>query len=308
MTKGPARVTVVIAAYNAAEFLGRCLDSLQNQTFRDFDVVVVDDGSTDATALIAEQSAGVQVIRQNNSGPGAARAEGCRHRDSEYLAFIDADDTWMPDRLSRLVDAADSDRETAFFTSNAVVVDHLGNDVGYFYSAELQFPPRERQREEIAQHNFVFTSCLVRRTAYEAVGGFSPDRGIVGVEDYDLWLRLIAGGEFGGCIDEPLCCYYLRPDSLSRQDPFVNDRARLVVLSRRLPEFWAMGIYGTFRDNVDLGMQFYGFRHPVRAFRHLLAARRSGGSFVSVLACVLRTLSSSLKESTKLFRKMRLPR
>lgn len=306
MTKGPARVTVVIAAYNAAEFLGRCLDSLKNQTFRDFDVVVVDDGSTDTTASIAEQSAGVQVIRQSNSGPGAARAEGCRNRDSEYLAFIDADDPWMPDRLSRLVDAADSDRETAFFTSNAVVVDHFGNDVGYFYSAELQFPPREQQREEIARHNFVFTSCLVRRTAYEAAGGFSHDRKILGAEDYDLWLRLIVRGEFGGCIDEPLCSYYLRLDSLSRQDPFVSTRARLVVLSRRLPEFWAIGVYGTLKDNVALALCFYGLRHPVRASRHLLAARRSGGSFVSVLACVLRTLSGSLKEWTKPFRKMRL--
>jgi glycosyltransferase involved in cell wall biosynthesis len=300
MTEGSARVTVVIAAYNAAEFLGRCLNSLQNQTFRDFDVVVVDDGSTDATSLIAEQSAGVHVIRQSNSGPGAARAEGSRNRYSEYLAFIDADDTWMPDRLSRLVDAADSDRETAFFTSNAIVVDLSGNDIGRFYSEDLQFEPRARQRETIARHNFVFNSCLVRRTAFETAGGFSPDREIVGAEDYDLWLRLIAGGDLGGCIDEPLCSYYLRPESLSRRDPVSNHQARLVVLSRRLPEFWAMGVHGSVSDNVALGMHFYGLRHPVRASRHLLAARRSGGGFVPVIAFALRSRHGSFKKTQNL--------
>jgi glycosyltransferase involved in cell wall biosynthesis len=308
MTKGTARVTVVIAAYNAAEFLGRCLDSLGNQTFRDFEVVVVDDGSTDATSLIAEQSAGVQVIRQSNSGPGAARARACRNRDSEFLAFIDADDAWMPDRLSRLVAAADSDQQLAFFTSDAIVVDPFGNELGRYYSGQLQFPPPQRQLEAIVEHNFVFTSCLVRRSAFETAGGFSTDREIIGAEDYDLWLRLIAGDNFGGCIKEALCWYHHRPASLSRQDPLSNEKARLLVLARRLPEFWALGINGTVRDNLFLAIHFYGFRHPFRALRHLRAASRSGGSFVSVLACALRSLSSSLKESTKPFRKMRLPR
>ena len=278
--KKSARVTVVVAAYNAAEFLGRCLDSLHDQTFRDFDVVVVDDGSTDNTAQIAEMRADVQVIRQSNSGPGAARARACHNRDTEFLAFIDADDAWMPDRLSRLVAAADSDQQLAFFTSDAIVVDPCGNELGRYYSRELEFPPPQLQLEAIAEHNFVFTSCLVRRSAFERAGGFSTDRQIIGAEDYDLWLRLIAGGNFGGCIEEALCWYHHRPESLSRQDPLSNEKTRLLVLARRLPEFWALGVDGTVRDNLSLAIHFYGFRHPLRAFRHLRAACRSGGGII----------------------------
>jgi glycosyltransferase involved in cell wall biosynthesis len=282
-----ARVTVVIPAYNASDFLDRCLDSLEAQTFRDFEIVVVDDGSTDATAKIAQMRDGVHLIRQQNRGPGAARNEGCRDRESDFLAFIDADDTWAPTRLELLVAAADSDCETTFVTSNARVVDPSGVEIGLFYSEEFQFPPKERQLELIARHNFVFTSCLVRRSSFEEVGGFSTDEEFVGAEDYDLWLRMIAKGHFGACIDEPLCCYFDRPESLSHRDPAKSARVRLQVLSRRLPEFWDLGVDGTVRDNLAIAFRANGARHPVCATRHLLAARRSGGGIVRT---ILRTI------------------
>ena len=97
-------VTVIIPAYNAGRTISAALESVFAQTYRDFDVIVVDDGSTDDTALrVAEWGHQVTYIRQENGGPASARNEAVRHSRSPLIAFLDADDVWLPRKLERQV-------------------------------------------------------------------------------------------------------------------------------------------------------------------------------------------------------------
>ncbi len=92
-------VTVVIPAYNAERFLRATLESLRAQTFRDFQTVVVDDGSTDNTSGLVREYPEVRLVTQPNAGVAAARNRGVRETRSEWVAFLDADDLWMPEKL-----------------------------------------------------------------------------------------------------------------------------------------------------------------------------------------------------------------
>jgi len=104
------RVSVVIPLYNKARYINRCLRSICAQTFSDFELIVVDDGSSDGGGQIARAfgDARIRVIQQQNAGPGAARNRGLAEAQGEYIAFLDADDEWMPGYLARAVTALDT--------------------------------------------------------------------------------------------------------------------------------------------------------------------------------------------------------
>src|SRR4029077_13800601 len=96
------RVSVIIPVFNKAACVTRALDSIANQTFEDFEVIVVDDGSTDDSAkrASAHKDSRIRVLSQANAGPGAARNRGTAESRGELLAFLDADDEWLPDYLA----------------------------------------------------------------------------------------------------------------------------------------------------------------------------------------------------------------
>ena len=105
------RVSVVVPLYNKARFIGRCLDSILAQSFSDFEVIVVDDGSTDASlelARVYQRDPRVRVVSQQNAGPGAARNRGAQEARGEFLAPLDADDAWEVNYLSESVRLLDS--------------------------------------------------------------------------------------------------------------------------------------------------------------------------------------------------------
>lgn len=115
----PPRLSIVVPVYNVELYLDECLESIASQTFEDFEAILVDDGSTDTSAVIAKAFAAkdkrFRVVMQDNAGLGAARNVGARHadKDSEYLAFVDSDDT-MPDyAYQRLIDALDETGSTS---------------------------------------------------------------------------------------------------------------------------------------------------------------------------------------------------
>src|ERR1041384_2287951 len=96
------RVTVALAVYNGAETLAKSLQSALDQTYRDFSILVLDDGSTDNSASIAE-SLGCRVVSQSNQGLGAGRKKLVEEADGEFIAFLDHDDFWVPDKLEKQI-------------------------------------------------------------------------------------------------------------------------------------------------------------------------------------------------------------
>ncbi len=183
------RVTVAIPAYNAAEFLGETLASVRQQTYRDFEIIVVDDGSTDATASLAEAVPGTRVLRRDRGGPAAARNDAVAAGTGELIAVVDADDLWLPTKLARQIDVLDREPEAVLASTG---VESIGATSGRGAT-----PLAGEVTAALIADNFITNSTVVmRRTALEQVGGFDTDPGLVSVEDYDLWLRLSLIGLF----------------------------------------------------------------------------------------------------------------
>lgn len=170
---------VIVPAYNAALTLKRALDSILAQTWPPAEIVVVDDGSPDRQKIadiVAGCAGPVRLIQQENAGPAAARNVGIGASSSPWIAFLDADDSWLPDKMRRQMES--------------------GGDaaVGLIYACagENREPlPSSLDFEELWERNRICTSTVVvRRSALDQAGTFDVDSMLVGAEDYNLWLRI----------------------------------------------------------------------------------------------------------------------
>ena len=191
------QVTVIIPAYNAGRTITAALQSVFAQTYRDFAVVVVDDGSTDDTGVrVAEWSDRVTYVRQRNGGPGSARNEGLRHTRSPLVAFLDADDVWMPRKLERQVAYFARFPETGLLHSGTIVssrpTETLLETLDTVPVDALGGPPSNVYCDLFHGVLEIYTlTVMVRRDVLTELGGFDERRELH-VEDWDLWLRIAA--------------------------------------------------------------------------------------------------------------------
>ncbi len=177
----PDSVAVIIPAYNAARHLRRTITSVLAQTLPATEVIVVDDGSTDDTATVV-RSFGPQVrlIQKPNGGPGSARNVGAEQASATWLAFVDADDVWYPDKLAG---------ELAVATEPDIGLIHCLPD------HRDEAVPNELTFDDLWERNWIINSSVIlRRDIFRQVGGFDEARDLISVEDYNLWLRVAAAG------------------------------------------------------------------------------------------------------------------
>jgi len=225
------RVSAVIAVYNSAGTIERAIESVLSQDFIGFEVVVVDDGSTDSTVERLEQWGDkIRVVRQANSGPSSARNNGVRVAAGEYVAFLDADDVWMPGKLARTVEALDNAPGAALAYSNFVSVNEAGREQkDSFVSAECDHAPS--MGEMLTRWWPILTSTVVmRRKVFDLCGGFHEAFKSAGYEDPYLWLLAREHGDFV-YIREPLVVYRIEPD-LERLRKYAGGCATFVRLVR----------------------------------------------------------------------------
>ena len=202
------RVAVVIPCYNLGRHLEEAVQSVLGQTRQDFEIVVVDDGSTDpaTVALLADyRRPGTRVVHTPNRGLPAARNHGIQHTEAPYICALDADDKLEPRWLEKGLLALDADPSLAF-------VSHW---VRSFGEEEGDWTPTDCDLPTLLDANTINGAALVRREAVAAVGGFDEDMRD-GCEDWDLWLRLVERGYRGAIIPEVLFFYRRRADSMSR--------------------------------------------------------------------------------------------
>lgn len=229
------RFSVVIAAYEAAETVGDAVASVLAQSRDDFEVIVVDDGSRDATAAAATRSGDprVRVHSQQNAGPSAARNRGIELARGELVSMLDSDDLWLPGylaamdaafELNPLAGLAYTDAYALYVPSGrfrrATTASMLGRP------APTSTLPRERFIEELLRRNFVFNSVTVRRSVLMDVGGYEP--AISHGEDYELWLRIVGAGYEAVRVPGQLAVWRDRPDSLSGDDEKMTEGLRQV--------------------------------------------------------------------------------
>jgi len=204
-------VSVVIPAYNAASLLDRCLDSVVRQTVPVREIWVVNDGSTDATGEIVEawqnRDSRIHGIHQANQGLAGARNTGIAASTSDWVAFLDHDDMWMPDKIERMLAARERDSEAAILYHDAVRPDGTRYLEGKGAAEGNIF-------DRLLRSYFILPStAMVRRDVLMAAGMFDVRRRRA--EDYDLFLRLSPRCRFL-LLNEPLAYYEQQPTSLTR--------------------------------------------------------------------------------------------
>jgi glycosyltransferase involved in cell wall biosynthesis len=186
-------VSVIIPAYNIEKLIRQSVDSVLSQTYDDFELVVVDDGSTDNTGQILRSIKDPRMTYhyQPNSGlPSKPRNAGVRLSKGEYVAFLDHDDLWLPTKLERQMAIIDRDDQIGLISSNAFIMNDdqktvipliSGLKEGYLKD-ETFFPANQ----------IIQSTALVKKSDFEAVGGLNESPDLKAIEDYDLWLRLYA--------------------------------------------------------------------------------------------------------------------
>ncbi len=227
------KVSVVIPAYNAGSLLRDAMESVFRQTFHDWEVVVVDDGST----VPAELPAGccgdrVRHHRQANRGAAAARNLGIREASGEFIAFLDADDIWLPTKLAEQIPLLEGDPGVGLAYTDWAVVSEEGTVIPSFLSGK----PRASGNafEALVQCGVILTSgTMTRKSCLEAVGGFDETRGVA--EDYDLWLRIAYGWKIA-VVEKPLVIKRSRRGSLS-SNPHRMALERVALFQKALRSF-----------------------------------------------------------------------
>jgi glycosyltransferase involved in cell wall biosynthesis len=211
------RVSVIVPAYNAAAYLPYAIDSVLAQTYRDWEIVIVNDGSTDHTRAVVEPYQAklgdrLQLIEQPNRGLSAARNTGLRAARGEFMAMLDADDVWLPHRLARGVAVLDSHPETGLVHAKVVRIDVHGSITG-----QLKIAP-EYLSGHIARHiytrraHIVCPTVLFRKRCLQTAGWF--DEAMRATEDRDLWFRIALRYKVA-FIDEVVAQYRLSPMSIT---------------------------------------------------------------------------------------------
>jgi GT2 family glycosyltransferase len=190
------KVSVIIPAYNAAPWIAETIASVQQQTFTDWELWVVDDGSGDRTAEIVEhlQSTDrrIQLIRQPNQGVSAARNLGIAQSQSEILAFLDADDRWLPNKLSTHLQQFELNRHLGVSFDRVEFLTQAGTTTGQYSTGRLMgLKPQHFLSENPTTTT---SSWVVRRAVFDQVGGFCPTMSYS--EDLEWLLRVLCDGQW----------------------------------------------------------------------------------------------------------------
>lgn len=241
------RVDVIIPTYNRAKELRQALESLTAQTFRDFSVIVVDDGSTDETESVVrsfESLLKLHYVFQPNSGlPAVARNVGLAISSAEIVAFLDSDDSWKPLKLELSVDAIDSGADLVFHDLARI-------------ETKRRFLNRKVKSRSLRKSAFLDlllrgnaipnSSVVLRRKLIDQVGKFDESREVCAWEDYELWLRIANGGATFHRLKSCLGFYRDSPTSLSSTikslDSMTEIQSRYFLPDSELPIWMNLGI------------------------------------------------------------------
>jgi len=180
-------VSVIIPTYNSARYLGEAVDSVLEQSYKDIEVLVIDDGSTDETeSVMSKYGPPVRYIRQKNGGVSVARNRGIEESVGRYIAFLDADDTWLSNKLERQISALKANDGYRFCYSDFIPVTQ---DLKPLVVERLD-PQGKALDDLLLRGNVVGSICTVlcERSLFDSVGGF--DSSLSQCADWDMWVRL----------------------------------------------------------------------------------------------------------------------
>jgi glycosyltransferase involved in cell wall biosynthesis len=288
-------VSVVIPSYNSSRFLGQALDSVLAQTFRDYEVIVVDDGSSDDTSEVLRRYANaVRSLHQPNQGVAVARNNGIVASAGRYVALLDADDTWLPSKLALQLDAL-----RARPGSRACTTEHQLVDVDLHEIGDVKPRRSGISLETLLLEGNVLgcpSSMLCERELLLSTGGFDPDQSQCA--DWDMWLRLLRVADVVK-LPEPLVNYRWHGSNMSSR-PELLERDSVRVLQKAfdsgLPPAVARRRRRAFANNYAVLAGCYFQARRWREFgrcsaRALLLDPRTAGRFLGFPLRAARRLS-----------------
>lgn len=261
-------ISVVIPTYNRAHLLASAIDSILNQTYRNLEIVIVDDGSTDNTRELVRDLTDprIRYIYQDNRGVAAALNTGWRAARAELIGRLDSDDLWLPTLLAKLVPFLEADASVGVVYARAQGMDEHGRPLAQLVGAPEKYPGRTLV--SLLYGDFVSPmAVLYRRSAIERIGGY--DESLMANEDWDVWIRMAEQYKFV-YVPQILARYRFHSHNLTRSDSLrvqrlMQDRVRV------LGKFFA-------RSNVppearDVEPLAFANLHADLAIRHLTGRR-----------------------------------
>ena len=235
-------VSVVIPAYNQAQYLFGAIESVLTQKYKEYEIIVVDDGSTDNTPTVAKQFSDIiRYIHQENQGLAGARNTGIQVAKGELISLLDADDQWLPDYLQTMVALVNQQPEAAVYYCCAQSMDAEGNDLPQVFGGP-NVPP-DKMYETLLRADFLIPSTIMlRKSVVKAAGLFDPT--FRRLQDGELWIRLLKKDfRFIG-IPDVLVRYRIHSTSLSN-DPSGGQQAMMALAIKHFgpddgqPQTWS---------------------------------------------------------------------
>jgi teichuronic acid biosynthesis glycosyltransferase TuaG len=213
-------ISVIMPAYNAAKFINKAIDSVITQTYSNWELIIVNDGSTDNTAAIINEKAKncdrIKVISQPNGKQGKARNAGINHASGEWLAFLDADDTWYHTKLGKQVSEISTIQADVFF-ADAMIIEGE-REIGQMNAGTGIFKGKSGLEAFLQKNQVPVLTAIVKKQILLECGVFDESPNIQNAEDYQLWLKLLLMGKTLYGSGECLANYHLHPDSNTATD------------------------------------------------------------------------------------------
>ena len=232
-------VTVVMALFNGGDLVRESLESVVTQSVPPRKIIVVDDGSTDASPALVEGFAKthngpsqVTVIRKENGGQGSARNAGAAESTTEFVAFIDQDDTWAHDHLEVLLKGFANKPERGWIYSDFREINDAGKTVRRHYLKHARYRVPEQSFAGMLRQDLMMlpSASLIRTRAFRDSGGF--DSQFRGYEDDDLFLRIFQAGWSFAFETRDVTNYRIHTENSSRQSTFIRSRERFYLKYR----------------------------------------------------------------------------
>ncbi len=220
-------VSIILPTYNCAAFLPHSIGTILLQTYNSYEIIVIDDGSTDNTKEVLHPfMQRIKYIRlEQNKGLPTARNIGIRSAQGKYIAFIDADDLWLPEKLQTDIEYFETHSEVSMIYSKHINIDEKGDDLDG--NTKRQLPSGNIFTQLFSEQNFIITSSVVvRKEVFETTGLF--DEQLFNCQDWDMWLRIAFHFQVAG-INKPLVKYRHNPHSLSKNRNNVLKYQKIII-------------------------------------------------------------------------------
>ena len=246
------KVSIIIPVYNCEKYIRECVESALAQDYENLEIIVVDDGSTDATPQILKNFEGrIQCVRQENQGAATALNNGLHFAQGSLVGWLSADDVYMPGKIKHQVEKFQGNSSLALVYTDWIMIDADGRELK---EVRASCPPSEKFVRTILKGNFINGSTvLIRKECFERAGYF--DVNLQANVDIDMWFRLLKYGYQFGHVPKPLLKYRWHSANQSHNFRLMQscmDQVRLKAIQTFLPQ----EIFGDLLENKDLGAAY----------------------------------------------------